>query len=88
MGETEAQDTMDVSGLYLVPIADALDAQGGLAVGAPALFLLTEDPAGLRVTLRFEGGPPSAPSPEGRFGIYSVYHTFWHRTAKGVIFRQ
>jgi hypothetical protein len=58
MGETEAQDTMDVSGLYLVPMADVLDAQGGLDIGGPAFFLLTEDPAGLRVSFRFEGGPP------------------------------
>ena len=58
MGETEAQDTMDASGLYLVPMADALDEHGGLDIGSPALFLLAEDAAGQQVSFRFEGGPP------------------------------
>ena len=58
MGETEAQDTLDASGLYLVPMTDALDESGGLGIDSPALFLVAEDPAGRRVTLRFEGGPP------------------------------
>ncbi|MDA0311305.1 MAG: M14 family zinc carboxypeptidase [Gemmatimonadetes bacterium] len=57
MGETEAQDTLDVRGLYLIPTARALDASGGLDAGAPAHFIVAEDREGLRVRFRFEGGP-------------------------------
>ncbi len=58
MGESQAQDTLDVSGLYLIPMPSALDAGGGLNTGAPAHFIVAEDPEGTRVRLRFEGGPP------------------------------
>jgi Zinc carboxypeptidase len=58
MGETQAQDTLDVSGLYLIPMSSALDAAGGLNTGAPAHFIVAEDPEGRRVRFRFEGGPP------------------------------
>lgn len=58
MGESEAQDTLDVTGLYLVPMAAALDESGGLDTGAPAHFLVTEDEAGHRVRFRFEGALP------------------------------
>ena len=54
----EAQDTLDVAGLYLIPFGDALDAQGALAVGSPARFLVAEDSAGSTVRIRFDGGPP------------------------------
>jgi hypothetical protein len=58
MGESQAQDTLDVSGLFVVPLPTALDAAGGLNAGAPAHFAVAEDPDGLRVRFRFEGGPP------------------------------
>lgn len=53
---TEAQDTLDVSGLYLVPLPEALDATGALGPGAPAHFTVAEDPEGERVRFRFRGG--------------------------------
>lgn len=54
----EAQDTLDATGLYLIPFGDALDSGGGLGTGRPARFLLAEDSAGSRVRLRFDGRPP------------------------------
>lgn len=54
----EAQDTLDLTGLFLIPFGDALDEQGALQVGNPARFLVAEDSAGSRVQLRFDGGPP------------------------------
>lgn len=57
MGEAEAQDTLDVGGLYLIPMSHALDADGGLDVGAPAHFVVAEDPNGRRVRFLFEGKP-------------------------------
>ena len=58
MGESEAQDTLDVRGLYLIPTGDALDADGGLNTGAPAHFIVAEDPEGRRVRFLFEGRMP------------------------------
>ncbi len=58
MGETEAQDTLDVTGLYLIPMPEARDPRGGIDTGLPAMFIVAEDPAGTRVRFRFEGGPP------------------------------
>lgn len=58
MGETEAQDTLDVSGLYLVPMQAARDDRGGIDTGLPAAFIVTEDSAGTKVRFRFDGGPP------------------------------
>ncbi len=58
MGESEAQDTLDVSGLYLIPMREARDSLGGIDTGLPARFIVAEDPAGARVRFRFEGGPP------------------------------
>jgi len=57
MGESEAQDTLDVSGLFLIPTPSALDAAGGLDTGSPAHFIVAEDREGRRVRFRFEGGP-------------------------------
>ena len=54
----EAQDTLDASGLFLIPFGDALDPAGALEVGRPARFLLAEDSTGTSVRLRFDGGPP------------------------------
>ena len=62
MGEAGAQDTLDVSGLFLIPMPSALDASGGLNTGGPAHFIVAEDPEGRTVRFRFEGGPPK---PEG-----------------------
>ena len=55
----EAQDTLHVEGLYIVPLEEALDEDGGLNTGVPAFFLVTEDPEGRRVRFRFEGRPPN-----------------------------
>jgi hypothetical protein len=63
MGEAEAQDTLLVDGLYLIPTDQALDAEGGLNTGAPAHFIVAEDPEGRRVRFRFEGGPPKRGGP-------------------------
>ncbi|MBT8487413.1 MAG: peptidase M14 [Gemmatimonadetes bacterium] len=57
LGTSEAQDTLDVDGLYLVPMSSALDAGGGLDVGAPAHFTVADDPEGRRVRFLFEGRP-------------------------------
>ncbi len=53
--DAEAQDTLRIDGLYLVPMPRALDPAGGLNTGAPAYFVVAEDPEGRRVRLRFEG---------------------------------
>jgi hypothetical protein len=58
MGGSEAQDTLDVGGLYLIPTGETLDEAGGLNTGVPAHFIVAEDPQGRRVRFRFEGGPP------------------------------
>lgn len=58
MGESEAQDTLDVTGLYLIPMPEAMDGKGGINTGGPARFIVAEDPQGTRVRFRFEGGPP------------------------------
>jgi len=55
---TEAQDTLDASGLFLVPMPEAMDEQGGIDTGLPARFIVAEDAAGLRVQFRFEGAFP------------------------------
>ncbi len=61
MGDSDAQDTVDVSGLYLVPMRAALDEDGGLNTGAPAHFIVAEDAAGHRVRFRIEGSLPARP---------------------------
>ncbi len=58
MGTSEAQDTLDVSGLFLIPTRDALDEDGGLNTGAPAHFIVAEDREGRRVRFLFEGRMP------------------------------
>lgn len=55
MGLSDAQDTLDVSGLYLIPTSAALDDEGGLNVGAPARFIVAEDAAGQQIHFVFEG---------------------------------
>jgi hypothetical protein len=65
LGDVQAQDTLDVSGLYLIPMPEALDGHGGINTGAPARFIVAEDPEGQRVRFRFEGGPPKrGPAPD------------------------
>jgi hypothetical protein len=59
MGESEAQDTLHVEGLYLIPTRAALGEDGGLDVGGPAHFIVAEDPEGRRVRFIFEGRLPS-----------------------------
>jgi len=59
MGTTEAQDTLNVDGLYLIPARETLGIDGGLDVGAPAHFIVAEDAAGRRVRFLFEGRLPS-----------------------------
>jgi len=56
--DMEAQDTLDLSGLYIIPLPEALDGRGGIDAGAPARFIVAEDAQGTRVRLRFDGGPP------------------------------
>jgi hypothetical protein len=58
MGGSEAQDTLDATGLFIIPREEALDAMGGLNTGAQAHFTIAEDPQGRRVRIRFLGGPP------------------------------
>ncbi len=58
MGESEAQDTLDVSGLFLIPTEDARDSLGGIDTGLPARFVVAEDAAGTKVRFRFLGGMP------------------------------
>jgi len=57
MGEAEAQDTLDATGLFLIPLKAAQDSLGGIDTGNPAHFLIADDAAGTSVRSRFEGGP-------------------------------
>ncbi len=59
LGEAQAQDTLRIDRLYVIPLADALDEHGGLNTGVPAMFVVAEDSLGRRVRFRFEGGPPT-----------------------------
>lgn len=56
----EARDTVDVGGLYVVPMDDALDRRAGAQIqpGAPALFVVARDRAGRDVVWRFDAAPP------------------------------
>lgn len=58
MGQSDAQDTLRVEGLYLIPTQEALGENGGLDVGAPAHFIVAEDAQGRRVRFIFEGRRP------------------------------
>jgi len=58
MGTSQAQDTLRVDGLYLIPTEAALGEEGGLDTGAPAHFVVAEDPEGRRVRFLFEGRLP------------------------------
>ena len=58
MGEAEAQDTLHVDGLHIIPMSNALDAEGGLDVGAPAHFIVAEDARGRKIRVLFEGKLP------------------------------
>ena len=52
---SEAQDTLNAQGLYLIPLPEVLDEQGGLDTGTPARFVVAEDVAGQNVRFRFDG---------------------------------
>ena len=54
----QAQDTLDVTGLYLVPMPKTLREDTGLDVGAPAHFLVADDDLGRRPRFLFEGALP------------------------------
>ncbi len=54
----EAQDTLRVDGLYIIPMEEALDDNGGLNTGVPAFFVVAEDPEGQQVRFIFEGRRP------------------------------
>ncbi|HSW29227.1 MAG TPA: M14 family zinc carboxypeptidase [Longimicrobiales bacterium] len=57
LGDVQAQDTLDLTGLYIIPLPEALDGKGGIDAGAPARFIVAEDAQGTKVRFRFEGGP-------------------------------
>jgi len=60
LAEVEARDTLSVDGLYLHPLNQALDREGGgvqLRVGAPAYFSVTRDREGRDRLWTFRGGP-------------------------------
>lgn len=59
MGESDAQDTLNVAGLFLIPTPETLGDNGGLDVGAPAHFIVAEDPEGRRIRFLFEGRMPN-----------------------------
>jgi hypothetical protein len=59
MSVAEAQDTLDVSGLYLVPMPEALGDTRALDTGAPAHFIVAEDERGTRPRFLFEGALPN-----------------------------
>jgi hypothetical protein len=58
LGTMEAQDTLRVDGLFLVPLEEALDEYGGINVGAEAMFAVAGDSLGRRIRFRFEGKMP------------------------------
>lgn len=64
MDGSEAQDTLRVDGLFLIPTGDILDGRGGIDTGAPASFTVSEDPAGRKIRFRFREKPPRS-TPEG-----------------------
>ncbi len=53
----EARDTLDATGLYILPQGEMRPEGGILEPGAPATFLLARDPDGRDVVLDFDGGP-------------------------------
>lgn len=60
MGGFEAQDTLRVDGLYLIPMTATLDEMGGINTGSPAHFVVAEDAEGRTVRFVFEGKMPEA----------------------------
>ncbi len=53
----QSLDTLDASGLYILPTAEMHPTDGILAPGTPARFDLARDPDGRDVVVRFDGGP-------------------------------
>jgi hypothetical protein len=60
LGGFEAQDTLRVDGLYLIPMTATLDEMGGIDTGSPAHFVVSEDAEGRTVRFVFEGKMPEA----------------------------
>ncbi|MGD2071438.1 MAG: M14 family zinc carboxypeptidase [Gemmatimonadota bacterium] len=60
LGGYEARDTIQAYGLYLIPTAEMMDADGALEVGAPARFVAARRPDGGGEVWRFEGSPPAS----------------------------
>ena len=62
--EVEAMDTLDLSGLFIHPMKEALERDGGgvqMAPGAPAYFRVTRQRNGSDEVFTFRGGPPAEP---------------------------
>ncbi len=62
MGNAEARDTIDVNGLYLVPLDEALDREGAsvqIEPGAQAYFRVARRADGSGREWEFRGTPPS-----------------------------
>jgi hypothetical protein len=57
LGGYEARDTLDATGLYILPQGDMRPEGGILEPGAPATFMIARDPDGRDVVLTFDGGP-------------------------------
>jgi len=55
---SEAQDTLNVDGLFLIPLPEVLDDRGGLNVEARALFDVAVDVEGRNILYRFDGRVP------------------------------
>jgi hypothetical protein len=62
LAEVQTMDTLDLSGLYLHPMEEALDRSGEsvqIAPGSRAFFRVTRDRDGAQELYTFAGGPPS-----------------------------
>jgi hypothetical protein len=62
LAEGEARDTLNLEGLFIHPMEEALDRSDEavqIAPGAPAYFRVTRDRAGSDVLWSFLGGPPA-----------------------------
>jgi hypothetical protein len=61
LGGVEAQDTLSLDGLFILPADTALDRAGGgvqIRPGAPAFFTVSRREDGSEVLWAFRGGPP------------------------------
>ncbi len=62
LADVEARDTLDLSGLYILPADSILDRAGGVQLqpGVPAAFAVSRTADGSEVLWRFRGGPQEA----------------------------